>query len=178
MNIQTNTNQDEEKGLVYNHDKARVLATIITTFNEHMEHVVKEQGQQHVVTYNLKAGINKFGNQAKSSAHKEMKQLHNRSCFRPVHKCSLLKSERHGAMESLLFLTQKRNKMIKSQHCANGSTQCTYMEHDEVMSKTISIKGTLLTTVIEAQEGQDITTCNIPNAFVQTHVEEKDKDGN
>ena len=37
MNIQTKTNQDEEKGLVYNHHEARVLATVITTFNEHME---------------------------------------------------------------------------------------------------------------------------------------------
>ena len=52
------------------------------------------------------------------------------------------------------------------------------MEHDEVMSPTISMEGTLLTTVIEAQEGQDIATCDIPNTLVQTHVEEKDKDGN
>ena len=52
------------------------------------------------------------------------------------------------------------------------------MECDEVMSLTISMEGTLLTTVIEAQECQDVTTCNIPGAFVQTHIEEKDKDGN
>ena len=51
------------------------------------------------------------------------------------------------------------------------------MEHDEVMSLTVSMDRTLLTTVIEAQEGCDIATCNIP-AFFQTHVEEKDKDGN
>ena len=56
--------------------------------------------------------------------------------------------------------------------------QCAYMEHDEVMSLTISMEGTLLTTVIKAQEGQDIATCNIPNTIVQIHVEEKDKDGN
>ena len=61
MNVQTETNQDEENGLVYNHDKARVLATVITTFNKCMEHVVEEHRQQHVVTYSLKAGINKFG---------------------------------------------------------------------------------------------------------------------
>ena len=30
MNVQTKTNQDEENGLVYNHDKARVLVTVIT----------------------------------------------------------------------------------------------------------------------------------------------------
>ena len=52
------------------------------------------------------------------------------------------------------------------------------MECNDVTSLTISMEGTLLTTVIKAQEAQDVTTCNIPNAFVQTHVEEKDKDGN
>ena len=33
MNVQTETSQDEENGLVYNHDEARVLATVITIFN-------------------------------------------------------------------------------------------------------------------------------------------------
>ena len=114
MNIQTETNQDEEKGLVYNHDEARVLTTVITTFNKHMEHIVEEHRQQYVVTNSLKAGINKYGNQAKASAHKEMKQLHDRLCFRPVHKCSLNKFEKQRAMELLLFLTEKRDKVIKS----------------------------------------------------------------
>ena len=65
MNIQAEPNEDEDKGVVYNNDKARVLATIITTFNKHMECTVEEQEQQYIVTYRLKAGINKFGNQAK-----------------------------------------------------------------------------------------------------------------
>ena len=49
------------------------------------------------------------------------------------------------------FLTETRDRTIKSQHCANGSTQCTYMECNKVTSPTISTEGTLLTTVIEAQ---------------------------
>ena len=59
-NIQTETNLDEENSLVYNHDKARVLVTVIATFNEHMEQIVEEHGRQHVVTSSLKPGINKF----------------------------------------------------------------------------------------------------------------------
>ena len=47
-----------------------------------------------------------------------------------------------------------------------------------MMSLTVSMERTLLTTVIDAQEGCDVATCNIPNTFVQTHVEEKDKDRN
>ena len=99
MNIQAETNEDKDKGLVYNHDEPRVLATVITTFNECMECTVEEQGQQYVVPYSLKAGINEFSEQANASAHKEIKQLHDRSCFRPVHKCSLNKSERQRVME-------------------------------------------------------------------------------
>ena len=79
-----------------------------------MERTVEQQGQQYVVTYSIKAGINKFGTQAKASAHKEMKQLHDRSCFWPVHTCSLNRSERQRAMDSLLFLTEKRDKTIRS----------------------------------------------------------------
>ena len=112
MNSQTETNQDKGKDLVCNDDKAKVLATVFTTFNEHMEHTVEEQGQQYVITYSLKAGIYKFGEQAKASAHKEMKQLHDRSCFSPVHKLSLNKSERQRAMDFLLFLTEKKDKTI------------------------------------------------------------------
>ena len=87
-------------------------------------------------------------------------------------------SERQRVMESLLFLTEKRDKTIKSQYCANGSTKHAYMECNEVTSPTISMEGTLLTAAIKAQEGQDVATCDIPNAVVQTHVDEKDKDGN
>ena len=153
MNIQAETNQDEDKGLVYNHDEARLVAAIITTFNKCMECTVEQQGQQYVVTCSLKAGINEFGTQDKASAHKEMKQVHDRSCFWPAHKCSLNKSQIQRAIESLLFLTEKRDKTIKSQHGANRSTQCTYMEHYEVTSPTMSIEGTLLTAMIKAQEG-------------------------
>ena len=45
MNVQTETSQDKDKGLIYNHYEPRVLATVITTFNECMEHIVEEQGQ-------------------------------------------------------------------------------------------------------------------------------------
>ena len=71
MNVQTETSQHKDKSLVSNHAESRVLATVIITFYKHMEHALEEQGQQYVVTYTLKEGINKFGKQAKASTHKE-----------------------------------------------------------------------------------------------------------
>ena len=45
-------------------------------------------------------------------------------------------------------------------------------------SPTVMTESTLITSVIEAEKEQDVATCNIPNAFVQTDVEKVDKDGN
>jgi hypothetical protein len=36
----------------------------------------------------------------------------------------------------------------------------------------------MLTSVIEVAEERDVATCDIPNAFIQTEVQEVDKDGN
>ena len=50
------------------------------------------------------------------------------------------------------------------------------MEIDEVSSPTGETEANMLTGVIEAQEGRDIATCDIPNAFVQTELKECDSD--
>ena len=42
----------------------------------------------------------------------------------------------------------------------------------------MSTEATLLTAVIESQENRDVATCDIPNAFVQTALEDRDKHGN
>jgi Reverse transcriptase (RNA-dependent DNA polymerase) len=78
----------------------------------------------------------------------------------------------------LIFLTEKKDRTIKARHCANGSPQRDWMNREEVSSPTVNTESTLLTVVIEAEEERDIATCDIPNAFIQTHMEEKDQDGN
>jgi len=42
----------------------------------------------------------------------------------------------------------------------------------------VSTKSTLLKAVIEAEEGRDVATCDIPNAFIQTDIEEFNSKGN
>ena len=78
--------------------------------------------------------------------------------------------ERARAMESPIFLTQKRNGLIKAHTCANGSTQKKYIAHEEATSPTAATKEILTTGVIDAKQGRDIMTLDIPNAFVQTAV--------
>ena len=162
----------------YTSEEARVLATIMTVFNERMDMTEIKEGHLFVQQYSLKAGLKKFGERGKKSAHKELGQLHDRECFRPIHKSSLNSSEMERALESLIFMIEKRDGTIKTRHCANGSTQRAYMDRDEVTSPTVSTEATLLTAVIDAYERRDVATCDIPNAFVQTTLPQLDKRGN
>ena len=52
------------------------------------------------------------------------------------------------------------------------------MSWEDVSSLTVNTEAMLLTSVIEAEEGRDVMTCDIPNAFIQTKVKETDDEGN
>ena len=61
----------------------------------------------------LNKGLKKFGNKGRDAAYKELHQTHNRIVFKPVDVNSLTPEERKKAMESLMFLTKKRNESMK-----------------------------------------------------------------
>ena len=61
-----------------------------------------------VETYSLKKGLKKFGGEGYKAAYKEMKQLHDRVCFKPINPDEMTSQERRKAMESLIFLTEKK----------------------------------------------------------------------
>ena len=173
---ETNAQTTQSLEFEYTSEETRVLAMIMTMFNERMD--IQANEEMHIITYSLKAGLKKFGERGRKSAYKEMGQLHDRCCFRPIHKRTLNELEKQRALESLIFMVEKQDGTVKSRHCANGSTQRAYMERDEVTSPTVSTEATLLTAVIEALEGRDVATCDIPNAFVQMEIAEKDEQGN
>ena len=75
-------------------------------------------------------------------------------------------------MESLIFLTEKKDGRIKAQTCANGSTQREYTDQDEAASPTAMTESHLITAVLDAKQGRDIMTADILNAFVQTDIED------
>jgi hypothetical protein len=76
---------------------------------------------QFVVTYSLIKGIKEFGDHGRSSVLKEMRQLHERECFKPINIETLTPVEKQRAPESLIFSTEKKDGTIKVRHCANGN---------------------------------------------------------
>jgi hypothetical protein len=81
-------------------------------------------------------------------------------------------------MDLLILLTEKKDGSIKARHCTNGSMHRSYIDREEVSSKTVYTELTLLTAAIEAKERREVATCDIPNTFIQTKMEEKDHEGN
>jgi len=154
-------------------DTAKVIARVLYHLGD--KYSGKDYvGKQHAQTYSLKMGIKKFGERGRQAAIKELRQLHDRTVFEPVKVGSLSTEEKRRAMESLIFLTEKRDGTIKGRACANGSIQRTYIDKDDASSPTASTDAILLTGVIDAYEGRDVMTADIPNAFVQTEVDPDD----
>ena len=73
-------------------------------------------------------------------------------------------------IESLIFLTKKRNKVIKVKTYTNGSIQWDYIPKKEATSPTAAIESVLITDIIKVKEEWDMIILDIPNAFMQTKI--------
>jgi hypothetical protein len=96
----------------YSNKTAKVIAMTINKLNH-----------QFAQIYSLKKGIKEFGERGHKAAHEEMKQQHDRVVFIPILIKELTHVKRRQAMESLIFLTENKDRKVKARTCANGSTR-------------------------------------------------------
>jgi hypothetical protein len=61
---------------------------------------------------------------------------------------------------------------IKGRGCADGRPQWAYIPRKEARSPTVSIQAVVLTSIIDAFEGRDVATVDIPGAFMQAHMDD------
>ena len=121
----------------------------------------------------LKVGLREWGDKAYVAAHSEMKQLHLRDTFKPKHWSELSPAQRQTVLESHMFLKEKRDKSIKGRTVAGGNKQRDYISKEDASSPTVATESVLLTCIVDAQEERDVAVIDIPNAFVQTRVEDE-----
>jgi hypothetical protein len=122
--------------------------------------------------YNVKAGLQKFGAQGSDAVTTELKQLHDRAVMQPVFSHSLSREEKQRSLAYLMFLKQKRSGKIKGRGCADGRKQRLYKNKADVSSPTVAIESVMLSCAIDAKEGRDVATCDVPGAFMQTDIDE------
>ena len=121
----------------------------------------------------LKAAIKKWGVRAESAAVAEMKQLHWRNTFKPVHYNELTAQQKETILESHIILTEKRTGKIKGRTVAGGNKQRGFIEKEDASSPTVATESVIITSVIDAKEGRHTAVVDVPNAFIQTEVKDK-----
>jgi hypothetical protein len=65
-----------------------------------------------------------------------------------------------------MLLKEKRNGIKKGRGCTDGRRQRIYHSKEEASSPTVSLESVLMTCAIDAAEGRDIATVDIPVIFM------------
>ena len=143
----------------------RVPSEIGYEQNEVLRHTVLTQ-------YTLKKGLQVFGPPGIEAVYKEMQQLHARKVGEPRDASKLSPKQKKNALGYLMFLKQKRTGQIKGRGCADGRKQRLHTPKDDASSPTVATESVLLSCVIDAKEGRDVATVDIPGAFMQGDQDE------
>ena len=110
----------------------------------------------------VKQGLRRFGEKGVAAVKSEMQQLHDRSVMFPVKISSLTLEQKRRTLNYLMFLKRKRCEKIKGRGCADGRKQHAYTPKEDATSPTVSSEAMFITAVIDAKEGRDVATCDIP----------------
>ena len=84
----------------------------------------------------------------------------------------MMSEDFHEALKLHLFLKQKHDDSIKGRMVTDGSKQHTSIMKEDATSPTVALKLVLLMAMIDAAEGRDVATIDIPNAFIQTRLDD------
>jgi hypothetical protein len=122
--------------------------------------------------YTLKKGLKEFGKEGLVALGKEVEQLYTRKVSKPVDGDDLTREQKRASLRYLMFLTQKRCGRIKARGCADGRKQRETTNKEDASAPTVSIEAVMLSSTIDAFEGRDVVTADIPGAFMQADIDE------
>ena len=93
---------------------------------------------------------------------------------RPINANTLTLLEKKKAMPAVNLIKEKHDGVLKGRTCADGSKQRKYLKSDEsVASPTAALESLIVTLLIDAYEGRDVGTYDVPGAFLQASLEPK-----
>ena len=137
-----------------------------------MRELCMKFGVSFTQQYSLNRGIKKFGGRTKAEATSEVDQLYQRDCWKPIQIKNLTQSERKKAQECFILITQKYDGIVKGSLVFNGKPTRNYITKEDSASSTAANESTAITCAIDAYEGRDVATADVPNSFLQTDMPE------
>ena len=193
---------DDSESLTENNDEDNTESTGVATNHEDRERNIEEEmnerygergnrynlrprrerqyGHLHTTTamfqtsqMTMKKGLKMFGKQGEEAVKKELQQLHERAVIKPIAAPMMTRDEKRKSLQYLMFLKRKRCGKIKARGCADGRPQRLYTAKEDSTSPTVAIESVFLTSVIDALEGRDVATVDVPGAFMQADMDEK-----
>ena len=169
-NLVTQAVKAENKS-VYSEKTVKVIARAM----DEIRGKVMKEGASFGQQFYLKKGLDKFGKEGRDAAIKELDQLYRRNCFEPISVKEMTDKERMRAQETLLFLTEKRDGSIKGRAVYNGKAMRDWLTKEEAYSPTAAIESVMVTATIDAFENRDVMVMDIPNAFIQASMPEREE---
>jgi hypothetical protein len=91
--------------------------------------------------------------------------------FAPMNGAKLTDVQRKAALESLMFLKEKRDGSIKGLECADGRKQREGSTNSDATSPAVSLEAVLLTATIYSFEGRDVAIVDVPGAFLTADMD-------
>src|SRR5210317_1663971 len=82
----------------------------------------------------------------------------------------MTESEKRRAQIALAYLTEKQDRSIKGRTVFNGAKTQDWMSKEDTTSPTAGVDSIMLTAMIDAHEGRDIMSADVPNAFIQAEM--------
>jgi hypothetical protein len=123
--------------------------------------------------YSLKKGLRKFQKVGEEAVSKELKQLHMIETFTPQHSNDLSDSQKQKALESLMFLEEKRDGTIKGRACGDGRKQRETAVPGAATPPTVALESVLITATIDAYEERDVAIVDVPGAFLSADMDKE-----
>ena len=137
-----------------------------------------EETREHVLgiivaqQHGLHTGLRKFRSKGKQAVLKELEQLQDMQAYTPIEASSLMALEKKRSVESIMLLTEKRDGKIKGRAVGDGRKQRSYIKKEDAASPPVSLEGIMITSAIEAHEGREVATIDIPGAYLRTDIDE------
>ena len=94
--------------------------------------------------------------EGKCATKAEVKQLHDRVCFKAITIAKLFKQEKEHAMEALMLVTQKKSGEFKGRLAYNGKPTRKLVSGEDKSSPICFTESILLTCGIDASEKKKI----------------------
>ena len=125
--------------------------------------------------YSIKQGLKVFVNNGEAAVQKKLQQFHDHRVVEPTKPQDLCYEHRRRSLAYLMFLKLKIGEVkVKGRGCADGRKHRYWLSKEDTSSPTLSTEGLILLCMIDAMEGWEVATVDIPGAFLQTDNDKGD----